>query len=63
MPLWFEITVIVLLAIVAVSLIDMCFALEGVTLYEKGPDWHPGFFCFTLYHACQYEYANDGPLL
>ncbi len=31
MPLWFEIAVTVLLAIIAVSLIDLCFALESVT--------------------------------
>lgn len=31
MPLWFEIVVTVLLAIIAVSLIDLCFALESVT--------------------------------
>ena len=30
MPLWFEIAVTVLLAIIAVSLIDMCFALASL---------------------------------
>jgi hypothetical protein len=31
MSLWFEIVVLVLLACIAVSLIDMCFTLESVT--------------------------------
>lgn len=31
MPLWFEIAIVVLLAIIAVSSIDMCFALQSVT--------------------------------
>lgn len=31
MPLWFEIVVLVLLASIAVSLIDLCFALQNVT--------------------------------
>ena len=31
MPLWFEITVLVLLACIAVCLIDMCFAVESLT--------------------------------
>jgi len=30
MPLWFEISVLVLLAVVAVSLVDICFQLESV---------------------------------
>jgi hypothetical protein len=30
-PLWFEIALLVLLACIAVSLIDMCFALDSVT--------------------------------
>lgn len=30
MPLWFEIVLLVLLACIAVSLIDICFALESV---------------------------------
>jgi hypothetical protein len=31
MSLWFEIAVLVLLACIAVCLIDMCFALESLT--------------------------------
>jgi len=30
MPLWFEIAVLIFLACIAVSVIDMCFALESV---------------------------------
>lgn len=30
MPLWFELAVLVLLACIAVSAIDICFALESV---------------------------------
>jgi hypothetical protein len=31
MPLWFEITVLVFLGLIAVAIIDLCFALESVT--------------------------------
>jgi hypothetical protein len=31
MPLWFEVSVVVFLACIAVCLIDMCFALESLT--------------------------------
>jgi len=31
MPLWFEIAIIVLLAVIAVSLVDLCFALQIAT--------------------------------
>jgi hypothetical protein len=31
MPLWFEIAALVLLGCIAVSLIDLCFALQNVT--------------------------------
>lgn len=30
MPLWFEIAVVVLLACIAVSVIDLCFQLESI---------------------------------
>ena len=31
MPLWFEIAVLVFLGLIAVALIDLCFAMESVT--------------------------------
>jgi hypothetical protein len=31
MPLWFEIAVLMILAVIALGVIDMCFALESVT--------------------------------
>jgi hypothetical protein len=31
MPLWFEIAVLLILGVIAVCLIDLCFALESLT--------------------------------